>query len=255
MTDTAAAHSVLLLDFDGTVCVGDGPVWSYAESLLTALIDEGAPGGLGEDVRARLGAFLDGAPSAPRYLDGYAAVAAIAAQRASNEQLQAAYRASRRALAEGAVTVTTPPGLASFLHAIGPSVERVLVTNAPADGVVETLLALGLKNAFDRIVTDAGKPAGWNSILPGILAETSPENVFTVGDIWHNDLAAPIAAGCMAGLIDRFGHRAGPAHLTAATFEELYPGIREWAADPAAFAAEHPLTAATDARSPSRTTV
>ena len=239
--DDARGRPVLLLDFDGTVCVGDGPVWAYAEALITDLLDE-AGAGIDESIRAQLGAFLDGAPEAPAYLDGYAAVAALAQDHVSAEQLQKAYQTSRRALADGGITVSTPPGLAAFLHTIGPRAERVLVTNAPADGVAETLTALGLRNAIDRIVTDAGKPAGWAGLLEPTLATRPASHVMAVGDIWGNDVAEPLAAGCATALIDRFGHRAGPANLVAPTFESLYPGIRAWADDPDAFLAGHPAS-------------
>lgn len=238
MTD--AARPLLLLDFDGTVCVGDAPVWAYAEAVISGLLDgtPAAPAELDETIRARLGAFLDGAPGSPAYIDGYAAVAALAADHATAEQLQRAYEASRRALADGGIAVSTPPGLAEFLNVLGPRVERVLVTNAPADGIRETLAAIGLDRAIDDIVTDAGKPAGWSTLLPRFTAGREAAEIMAVGDIWGNDLQAPLAAGCATALIDRFGHRAGPAHLTARSFEELYPGIRDWADDPRGFTAQ-----------------
>lgn len=237
---TTAARPLLLLDFDGTVCVGDAPVWAYAEAVISGLLDgtSAAPADLDDVIRARLGAFLDGAPGSPAYIDGYAAVAALAADHATAEQLQRAYEASRRALADGGIAVSTPPGLAEFLRVLGPRVERVLVTNAPADGIRETLAAIGLDDTIDDIVTDADKPAGWSALLPRFTAGREPAEIMAVGDIWGNDLQTPLAAGCATALIDRFGHRAGPAHLTARSFEELYPGIRDWADDPTGFTAQ-----------------
>jgi FMN phosphatase YigB (HAD superfamily) len=212
--------------------------------VITAILsgDDAGPrhAAIDEQIRSRLGGFLDGAPGSPEYLDGYAAVADLAADHATSEQLQAAYQASRQALATGTLTVSTPPGLAAFLHTIGPGVERVLVTNAPPSGIAETLSALGLRNAIDRIITSAGKPAGWSDLLPDLIGARPASHVMAVGDIWGNDLAAPHAAGCATALIDRFGHHAGPANLTARTFEELYPGIHAWAADPDGFVAAHP---------------
>ncbi|MFF2050834.1 HAD family hydrolase [Leifsonia sp. NPDC058194] len=237
---------LLVLDFDGTVCIGDAPVWAYAEAVIAGILDrdDSAGSGLDAGLRARLGAFLDGEPGSPAYADGYAAVAQLAAGHADEELLQRAYQRSRRELAGGGLDVSAPVGLADFLDGLAGTAERVLVTNAPLDGVVETLGALGLAGAIDRIHAEAGKPAGWTGLLPRLLDGRDPRALLSVGDIWGNDLAAPLAAGCATALIDRFGHRAGPAHLVAPSFPELYPGIAEWAHDPLGFAAAHPTEGA-----------
>lgn len=241
---------IIVLDFDGTVCVGDAPVWEYAEAVISGILDAGSAAGstgahdLDASLRARLGAFLDGEPGSPAYIDGYAAVGALAAEHATADLLQRAYQTSRRALAGGTVAVSAPDGLAEFLDGFGGSLERVLVTNAPLDGVRETLTAIGMADVIDRIVTDADKPAGWTRLLPALLDGRDPSLLLSVGDIWGNDLEQPLAAGCATALIDRFGHRAGPAHLVAADFPGLYDGIHRWAADPAGFAAAHRPVAA-----------
>ncbi|MFF1571263.1 HAD family hydrolase [Leifsonia sp. NPDC058292] len=237
----ASKKPILVLDFDGTVAVGDAPVWAYAEAVIADILDgaEATASTLDASLRARLGAFLDGEPGSPAYIDGYAAVAALAAGHADDELLQRAYKTSRRALAGGTIAVSAPEGLAEMLDSLGERVERVLVTNAPLDGVRETLAAIGLASVIDRVVTDAGKPAGWAELLPALLDGREPAELLSVGDIWGNDLEQPLAAGCVVALIDRFGHRAGPAHLVASDFAGLYPGIREWAQSPAAFAERH----------------
>jgi FMN phosphatase YigB (HAD superfamily) len=237
----APKKPLLVLDFDGTVCVGDAPVWAYAEAVIAGILDDGSTASvdLDAELRARLGAFLDGEPGSPAYIDGYAAVAALAAGHAGDDLLQRAYQTSRRELAGGTIAVSAPDGLAEFLDSLGERVERVLVTNAPLDGVRETLAAIGLAGVVDRIVTDAGKPAGWSALLPELLEGREPAELLSVGDIWGNDLERPLLAGCVVALIDRFGHRAGPAHLTASAFPGLYDGIRSWAASPAAFAESH----------------
>jgi len=239
--DDADSMPLIALDFDGTVCVGDAPVWAYAEAVITRALDADPERGsaLAERIRERLGAFLDGAPDAGEHLDGYAAVAALAAEQVDGDDLQAAYAASRRALAAGEIRVAAPRGLADLLADLGGSVRRVLVTNAPEDGIRSTLEAIGLAGLIDETVTSVGKPAGWQGLLPRMLAHRAPAAVMAVGDIWGNDLRPPLEAGCCTALIDRFGHRAGPAHLTGARFEQLYAGIRAWAADPALFAANH----------------
>lgn len=249
---TTAQKPVLVLDFDGTVCVGDAPVWAYAEAVISGILDDGDADGphIDADLRARLGAFLDGEPGSPAYADGYAAVAELAAGRADAELLQRAYERSRRELAGGRLDVSAPDGLAAFLDSLDGRAERVLVTNAPLAGVAETLSTLGLAEHIDAVHAEAAKPGGWDALLPALLGGRDPGLLLSVGDIWGNDLAAPLAAGCAVALIDRFGHRAGPAHLAAAAFPELYPGIAEWAADPRGFSAAHPLPAASPAASP-----
>jgi FMN phosphatase YigB (HAD superfamily) len=245
---------VLLLDFDGTVCVGDGPVRAYADAVVTAVLDaattdaDRAEGrALSDDLRQGLEAYLDSAavaavsdgPAGSPPVDGYAAVAALAARHATPAQLDAAYTASREALATSGLDVAAPEGLIDLLHELGPAVERVLVTNAPARGVVETLARLGLADVLDDVVTSAAKPAGWDRILPAYLAGRPSAAVLAVGDVWRNDVEPPLAAGCATALIDRFGHRPGAAHAAARTFEELYPVVREWAGDPEGFVARH----------------
>lgn len=234
---------VLLLDFDGTVCVGDEPVWAYAESVIAVLRADGTPNvdALGEALTSELSDYLDGTPGAPTFLDGYAAVATLVGDVADLSQLDRAYLRSRSALADGVITVAAPAGLDQLLRDLQGAVWRLVVTNAPAAGVRSTLAAIGLDGLIDATLTDAGKPHGWATILPLLLRSRPPSSVMAIGDIWRNDIAGPLAAGAATALIDRFGHRAGPAHVTAEHFTALYPAVREWAADPASFGAQHPL--------------
>lgn len=226
---------VLVLDFDGTVCVGDAPVWAYAEAVLdVAAADDAQRAAL----RSGLDAYLRGMPSVDA--DGYAAVARLSAEIADPDHLTLAFRASRRALAAGEVPVATPPDLGGFLAGLGGVAHRVLVTNAPAEGVHETLATLGIEDVVDLVITEAGKPGGWASILPVLLGERDPARLLSVGDIWHNDLEAPLAAGCGTALIDRFEQQTGAAHLRAPLFEHLYDDLNDWASAPEEFLAAHP---------------
>lgn len=233
---------VLLLDFDGTVCVGDAPVWAYADAVI-----ERAGAAVADRIRASLTAYLAGDAAGGDHVDGYAAVAALATDAITADGLQDAYRASRRALQTGGIEVSAPEGLRDLLADLGPRVRRMLVTNAPAAGVATTLTAIGLADVIDAVVTDAGKPDGWQRILPAVLAGRTPQDVMAVGDIWENDLRMPHAAGCATALIDRFGRQHGVADLRAPRFEDLYDGIRDWAADPARFAAARTTTTTHDA--------
>ncbi|MBC3763393.1 HAD family hydrolase [Quadrisphaera oryzae] len=249
---TAAARPLLLLDFDGTVCTGDDPVLAYAAAAAD-LVGERLPevgATAGRELHHQLESYLSGHPEAPRYADGYAAVAHIAARLApgsSDDVLERAYASSRAALAAGRLEVEVPPGLVDLLRGLAGRVDRVLVTNAPRTGVDEALVALGLTDVLDEVVTSAGKPAGWDALLPRLLGGRPAASALSVGDVWANDLAAPLRAGCSTALVDRFGHAAGPAHLTAPDLPGLYAGITTWAEDPAAFQGAHPLAVTSSA--------
>lgn len=235
---------VLLLDFDGTVCVGDEPVWAYADAVVTVLRTDGVQNvdAISDELNSRLSDYLDGKPGQPTFVDGYMAVATLTENIADSAQRDRAYHLSRAALAQGTITVAAPPGLAELLAELENVVWRVLATNAPAAGVASTLTTIGLDTAVDVLITDVGKPGGWAAILPRLLAGRDPRTVLSVGDIWRNDLAEPLAAGAATALIDRFGHQSGPAAVTGPDFAALYPAIRAWAADPVDFAVAHPVS-------------
>ncbi len=220
---------ILLLDFDGTVCLGDDPVWAYADAVADFLDPDTAA-----TLRAGLTAFLD--HGAGEYLDGYSAVLDLAAGLDATS-LAAAYTLSRDRLAAGELDVWAPAGLAEFLGRV--RAEVVLATNAPRRGVVETLDRLGLTAAMDRIVTDAGKPEKMPSLVDALLGDSPPHLLASVGDIWRNDLDAPHRRGAVTAYIDRHGHRRPEATWSAATFPALYDELFEWSTDPAVFALTH----------------
>lgn len=220
---------LLVLDFDGTVCIGDGPVWSYAEAALAeALILGTITGAEAERVRGALRDFLAG-DAVGDWFDGYTAVDAMLSGHLSAEQRQRAYRASRDALADGRVSVSAPDGLADLLERIGGWVERVVVTNAPENGVRQMLQRAGLAPFIDRIVAEARKPAGWPAILPDLVGDRPVIRCMAVGDIWENDLAAPHDRGFRTALIDRFGHIAGLPDFRSIDFAGLFDDIAAWA--------------------------
>jgi FMN phosphatase YigB (HAD superfamily) len=220
---------VLLLDLDGTACVGDGPVLRYAAEVAARL----APSHR-EDMAADLTGFLAGDVRGPAQ-DGYQLVQAHAiAHGLDAAGISGAYLASRDALLAGEVEIEAPAGLATLLRDLRPAVHVVLLTNAPARGLDVLLARLGLDGVVDETIGDAGKPGGMGAVLDllldrfGIVDE--PWRLLSVGDVWENDLAGPGERGCATAYVDRFGLRQGPATATAATVEELYPTIRAWAA-------------------------
>lgn len=221
----ASVLPILVLDFDGTVCLGDGPVRAYAAEAVRGVDDDVAA-----HVMAGLARHLDGAPDG--HPDGYAAVAALVGPHVTPDDLQKAYTASREALAGAALDVGAPAGLDLFLDELAGRVHRVLLTNAPLVGIPESLATLGLTGAFDEIRTEAGKPAGFPATLVDLLAGAPPATLLSVGDVWVNDIAPPLAAGCATAYLHRDPDDRRPAHLRARQLPELYPAIAAWVADP-----------------------
>ncbi|MFS0854109.1 HAD family hydrolase [Microbacterium sp. 179-I 3D4 NHS] len=209
--------SILLFDFDGTIALGDGPVLAYARHVASAL-DDGD--GFVESIRTLLAA-ADG-----ESLDGYDAVRRAAEERGADAALlSAAYLASRGELATPAAPVVAPAGLARFLTGAAPCADRVLVTNAPAIRIAEALDALGLTGLFDRVVTDARKPAGLEAVLAALPAGS---RVLSIGDIWHNDLAPAHARGHATALIGGFADPEATPSYRATAFDELIPRLEAW---------------------------
>ena len=245
--DGSSDLPVLVLDFDGTVCLGDGPIWAYANALLPQLDAEH-----GRRVTAGLARFLAGDTEPTDFSDGYSAVVRLAGPGVPGTVLSAAYLASRRALAAGAVDVHSPAGLAGLLADLAGTVRRVLLTNAPDIGMALLLDRLGLTDVIDEVITSAGKPDGFVTLLPRLLDGSDPARLLSVGDVWINDIARPLAAGCATGYVDRTGADPRPAHARSVTVPGLFPAVRAWAADPHAFVSQHqPGAVGPDALTPS----
>lgn len=215
----------LVLDFDGTVCVGDAPVRRYADEVLRR-VEPGLAGELAEELLRNLdGGTID--------TDGYGAVARIAGPHVAPGVLHTAYQASRGALAGRALDIATPAGLPGFLAALHGRARRVLVTNAPDTGVAESLDMLGLVDVIDEVNTNAAKPGGFDILLPELLRGEPAASLLSVGDIWVNDIAPPLHAGCATAYITRTPHDRRPAHLRAQHLPDLYVAIAAWVDDPA----------------------
>ena len=234
---------VLVLDLDGTVCLGDTPVLLYAERVaaLTAV-----PEALLEAAEAFLGQRLP--ESAPKTLmgaqDGYEAVKILGlAAGVSEEQLSAAYVLSRAEMSERPGDIRTPDGLVDLLAGI--DAHRVLLTNSPGSGLDAILEHLGVRDVVDEVRTDALKPSRMKGHLDAFLdaagATEAPEWLMSVGDIWRNDLGPAVERGCVAAYVDAFDRRQGPAHVRAGSLVDLYPAVSDWSSDPSSFIAAHPL--------------
>lgn len=210
----SSPRRIVVLDFDGTVAVGDEPVLAYFRGVA------------GNEADARFAAW---ARTGEGHRDGYALVADWASTNGVPEaDRSAAYAASRQALHAGAASVTAPPGLATLLAARPADVRCVLVTNAPVDGIEPVLDRLGLAGLLDELVGDARKPGGLPAVLDRLLGDLPPERLLAVGDVWRNDLEPAAALGAATAFVDRFGLGEGEPTYRARTLQELLPDIERW---------------------------
>jgi FMN phosphatase YigB (HAD superfamily) len=235
-------HQALLVDLDGTLYRGDGPVRAYADGVAAVLseadaekflsiVEEYLAHGVGEHI----------APELLAATDGWEAVQRLATLRfdVGRTELDTAFLASRAALAGPELGVEVPGGLLDTLVALRPSTRIVLATNSPQLGLAALLTRIGAADAFDEIINSAAKPIGLPRILAGIAEEIGagdkPWRILSIGDHWHNDIAPAREFGAATGYIDRFGRADGPADAIAPTVEGILPAITTWAADPDAF--------------------
>lgn len=219
------ARPILVLDFDGTVCLGDAPVLAYADQVAQRLPEAPAAA-----VRTGIEQFLTGALTLPDCEDGYQAVVALGGHDLPAAGLSAAYLASRSDL--DAEATTPPQGLGELLDELrAQDVAVVLVTNAPLTGVDVWLSHHQIAPRLDAVVPDAGKPERMAAVLTGILRQyqAEPVHLASLGDVWRNDIEPAMALGAAGLFIDRFGSGRGPATHTGGSVEALYPHIRRWA--------------------------
>lgn len=216
-------RGVLVLDFDGTLCLGDGPVVAYA----LAVAEEA--GAVESDVLDPILAFLDGDDTAvPGAADGYQAAAVLGrAHGLDDDGLSRAYRASRATVDAGEVELRAPEGIVAELAAWS-AWHRVLVTNAPLVSTTTLLARLGLSDSVDAVIGDAGKPAGLERLLGDgdALSWRAGVPLFSVGDIWRNDLAPVAARGGVTGLIERHAQPEAAPTVRATSIQEVFSGLR-----------------------------
>jgi FMN phosphatase YigB (HAD superfamily) len=223
------SRDLLILDFDGTLCLGDAPVLAYASEIARAVGEPEA------SIRTPLEAFLSGEDST-RFAgcaDGYSAVALWArAHHLDESSMSAAYLASREVLESGALAIETPAGIEDFLRAFAHW-ERVLVTNAPTAGTELLVERLGLAPLLDRVIGDAGKPEGLHRYTePG--ADGDPRErgrTLSIGDIWRNDLE-PVAHVAATALVERHAQPDARPTFRAPRIEDLYDVIAHWCTSP-----------------------
>lgn len=212
----------VVLDFDGTIALGPGPVLAYARHVADASHDPG----LVVAVETALGHLDDGSGA---YRDAYDAVRQVATSRGVPEKLHGpAYLASREELGTPAAPVHAPVGLSRFLGRLTGRATLVLATNAPATGVDRVLDQIGASDHLDERHFSIGKPDGLVAVVTRHLARGP---VLAVGDIWAFDLAPAAEVGADTALVGptAFSPDLAPT-MRAATLADLYGAITSWAA-------------------------
>ncbi|MCH4209364.1 HAD family hydrolase [Bifidobacterium sp.] len=186
----------VVFDFDGTLCLGDGPVWSYAEHAYANLEPE-----LRHEAEAALDGYLAGTmPAQTRethgWQDGYDVVASFCRDRMAPQRLQEAYLASRAELAAGSASVHMPDGMKDFLRRLGVlGCKRILLSNSPITGLRETLERFGVTDDIDTVVPNGGKPSQWPQHLADFTEAAGSGHLLSIGDYWTNDIEPVLATG------------------------------------------------------------
>lgn len=227
---TPDPSAALVLDFDGTVCIGDDPVLFYAEEVA-------ARHPAAADVVEQVREFLSGERQIDGAADGYHAVHRLsAAAGAAQDLLRQAYLASRSRLDAGEGETRAPHGLTDALADLRQAdVRIVLATNSPRIGIEKWLAGRDLDHRIDEVIADAGKPAGMPALLDQVATRAGlqvPAALGSIGDVWANDVGPAMERGGTGFFIDRFGTGQEPSSYTGTTFEDLLPAMRDWAAQP-----------------------
>ncbi|UQN30943.1 HAD family hydrolase [Brachybacterium kimchii] len=235
-----AGGPVVVFDFDGTVCLGDGPVLAYAEAACARMQADDA-----RSVRSRFEDWMAGR-SSDHHADAYVALAALA-RPILGAELSEAYLDSRRRLVHDDLGVRPPEGLLDLLDELSEAgVRRALLTNSPAVGMDETLVHLGVRGRFDQIVVGAKKPSRMPEHLRAVLGDEPAHHLVSIGDNWRNDVAPAVDLGAVGMLITgAWGDSALPPQALAVQrghqLSELLPALRRFAADAEAFAPSRDL--------------
>lgn len=233
---SGALQPALVLDFDGTVCIGSGPLWVYAQAVCELLPPERA-----STLHGALEDYLAGRSPHSTYGDGYALVADLGSRFLSPECSGACYRRSREWLGDHPDEVAPPEGLASLLDELDGRVRRLLVTNSPQPSAEQVLDHLGLGSRFDDVLGSARKPSGFPPILTTLQGRCPGWACMSVGDFWSNDIEPALAQGWMTGWLNPVGLDPRPSHLSAQTFQQMRDGLLEWAENPERFSTGHAL--------------
>ncbi|MEW1974228.1 HAD family hydrolase [Microbacterium profundi] len=212
----------IVLDFDGTIALGAGPLEAFARAVSTAVDDAGFV------IRAMdaVAAFERGESEAR---DGYDVINTLAQQQgATADVLEGAYQSSRALLGSEHAMIGPPAGLADFLSRIRVDARVVLATNAPGAGIRPVLERWRVADLFNEMHFTVGKPTG---LFPLIRAAAADGPVLSVGDIFEFDLAPAAELGAATALVGATAQRStATVTMRGRTIADLYGDIEAWTA-------------------------
>lgn len=220
---------LLVLDLDGTLCLGDAPMRRVAHHAFAHLSEPDRRG-----AEAALERFMAGEHQLlPTARDGYDAVAILAMDAGVGaDELHEAFMTTRtpREIDLWLQHVEAPRALVTALTELS-GVERVLVTNSPQHGIERVVEHLGLARALDEVITSARKPNGMPAILDrlGVPATTARRELAAMGDRWVNDLVEVHERGGTTFHIAHDGWADGTPTHRAAHPDELVAAVVDWA--------------------------
>ncbi len=218
----------LVLDLDGTLCLGDAPVRRVAHHAFAHL-----GGAERRHAVTTLDRFLAGEHGlVPAARDAYDATAILAmAGGIGADELHAAFMVTREPgeIDRWLPEVHAPRALVATLLGLD-GIERVLVTNSPPSGIERILETLGLARALDDVITNARKPNGMPAILDrlGVAPAVTARELASIGDRWINDLAEVHERGGTTFHISHEGWADGTATHRASEPDALAVPLQAW---------------------------
>ena len=243
----AEPELLLVVDFDGTVYRGDGPVRYYARRLAAQMAPDA-----GESMLAAFERYLaqgvraadasDDTVEAAALRDSYDAWGAAwnlawRVYKVPYDAVADIFVQTRAYMNDPACELEPATALLDALtkvRALG-RVHTVLATNSPAEGLPELLDRMGVAGHFDELAMGLGKPDGLRRYLRHALGEDlrrRPWRAFSLGDHYRNEIEPAAEIGAGSGYIDRFGRADGPATAAAPAVEGVLPVLLAWADDP-----------------------
>lgn len=210
----------ILLDFDGTLGLGNGPVTAYARAISSRAGGE-------EFFSRACSAIVAFEAGEADYLDGYHAVAKIAETAGISAEIRsAAYRSSREVLGTNEAPVGPPAGLNDFFQGIRGRARLVVASNAPGSGILRLLQEWGVLALIEATHFAVGKPDG---LLPIVQEALELGPVLSVGDIYAFDLAPAASLGASTALVGPTS-QFSPSQTTmrGRSLDNLYPQITDW---------------------------